>query len=34
LYVYYGGADKYVCVATCPLQELLDYLLSAECRVG
>lgn len=33
LFVYYGGADKYVCVATCPLQELLDYLLSAECRV-
>ncbi|MBN1443503.1 MAG: glycosidase, partial [Planctomycetes bacterium] len=28
LFVYYGGADKYVAVATCPLQELLDYLLS------
>ncbi len=32
LYVYYGGADKYVGVATCPLDELLDYLLS--CPVG
>ena len=27
LYVYYGAADKYVGVATCPLQELLDHLL-------
>ena len=26
LYVYYGAADKYVGVATCPLVELLDYL--------
>lgn len=26
LYVYYGGADKYVGVATCSLGELLDYL--------
>lgn len=31
LYVYYGGADKYVCVATCPVDELLSYLL-AECK--
>jgi beta-1,2-mannobiose phosphorylase / 1,2-beta-oligomannan phosphorylase len=28
LFVYYGGADKYVCLATCPLDELLDYLCS------
>jgi len=28
LFVYYGGADKYVGLATCSLQELLDYLLS------
>jgi predicted GH43/DUF377 family glycosyl hydrolase len=27
LFVYYGGADKYVGVATCSLRELLDYLL-------
>lgn len=24
LYVYYGGADKYVCVATCSVRELLN----------
>ncbi len=28
LFVYYGAADKYVCLATCKLAELLDYLLS------
>ena len=28
LFVYYGAADKYVGVATCPLHELLDYLRS------
>ncbi|MFA5292167.1 MAG: glycosidase [Phycisphaerae bacterium] len=28
LFVYYGGADKYVCLATCELDELLDYLRS------
>lgn len=28
LYVYYGAADKFVCVATCQLTELLDYLKS------
>lgn len=33
LYVYYGGADKYVCVATCPVDELLEYLLTA-CKYG
>jgi predicted GH43/DUF377 family glycosyl hydrolase len=30
LYIYYGAADKYCCVATCDLQELIDYLLR-EC---
>jgi predicted GH43/DUF377 family glycosyl hydrolase len=28
LFVYYGAADKYVALATCPLDELLNYLLS------
>ncbi len=28
LFVYYGGADKYVGLATCPLAELLDYLVT------
>lgn len=27
LYIYYGGADKYCCVATCSVTELLDYIL-------
>ncbi len=27
LYVYYGAADKYCCVATAPLQELVDYVM-------
>lgn len=27
-FLYYGGADKYVGLATCLLQELLDYLLT------
>jgi predicted GH43/DUF377 family glycosyl hydrolase len=26
LYVYYGGADRYVGVATCPVSELLDFM--------
>ncbi len=26
LYIYYGGADKYVCVATCSIKKILDYL--------
>lgn len=34
LFVYYGSADKYVGVATCPLNELLDYLLSEDCKVS
>ena len=28
LFVYYGGADKYVGLATCDLDELLDHLLT------
>ena len=28
LFVYYGGADKYVGLATCDLSELLGYLLA------
>jgi len=28
LFVYYGAADKYVGLATCRLDELLEYLLS------
>lgn len=26
LYVYYGGADRFVCVATCNVNELIDYI--------
>ena len=33
LYVYYGAADKYVGVATCPLETLLNFL-TEECRVS
>lgn len=33
LFVYYGGADKYVCLATCPVNDLLEYLLSEECKI-
>lgn len=32
LYVYYGGADKYVGVATCSLTGLLDFLIT-HCAV-
>ena len=32
LFVYYGSADKYVCVATCSVNELLSYLLT-DCKV-
>ncbi|MBL7189372.1 MAG: hypothetical protein ISS70_23835 [Phycisphaerae bacterium] len=28
LFVYYGAADKYVGLATCRLDELIDYVLS------
>ncbi len=27
LFVYYGGADKVCCVATCPLMDLVEYTL-------
>ncbi len=30
LYVYYGGADRYVCLATCKLEELLKELLKSK----
>lgn len=32
LYVYYGAADKYVCVATADFEELLSYLVN-ECKI-
>lgn len=32
LYVYYGAADKYICLATCPVNDLISYLLS-DCKV-
>ncbi len=28
LYVYYGGADRYCCAATCSVSELIKFLLS------
>lgn len=28
LYVYYGGGDKVICVATTPMKEFLDYLVT------
>ena len=28
LYIYYGCADKYVAVATVPLEELMEYMNS------
>jgi predicted GH43/DUF377 family glycosyl hydrolase len=31
LYVYYGAADKFVCVATADFNKLLDYLVN-ECK--
>ena len=30
LYVYYGGADKVVCVASTPLQKFLEYLVTGK----
>jgi len=30
LYVYYGAADKYICVATCNLNELINYIMKNE----
>ena len=32
LHVYYGGADKYVGLATCKMSELLDYMLSCPVK--
>jgi beta-1,2-mannobiose phosphorylase / 1,2-beta-oligomannan phosphorylase len=29
LYVYYGGADKYIGVATCNVHELIDFTLNS-----
>jgi len=34
LFVYYGGADKYVGLATCNLADLLDYLLSCPTAIA
>ncbi|MGD0004800.1 MAG: hypothetical protein ABSE06_11305 [Anaerolineaceae bacterium] len=34
LFVYYGGADKHVCLATCLLDELVDNLLSCPSYRG
>ena len=34
LFVYYGAADKYVCTATCQVDELINYLLSEECCIS
>jgi predicted GH43/DUF377 family glycosyl hydrolase len=33
LFVYYGGGDKVVCVATTPLRKLLDYLVSGDASL-
>ncbi|HEX7275488.1 MAG TPA: hypothetical protein VF248_07750 [Nitrososphaeraceae archaeon] len=33
LFVYYGAADKVICLATIELKEILDYLLSDMCSV-
>jgi predicted GH43/DUF377 family glycosyl hydrolase len=33
LHVYYGGGDRVVCVATAPLQELLEYVKSEKPKV-
>lgn len=33
LYVYYGAGDKYVGLATCKLNDILDYLQTDECLV-
>ena len=32
LYVYYGGADKYVGVATCSVNELVEHLLACKLK--
>jgi len=33
LYIYYGGADKYCCLATCFMRELLDHMMENKNRV-
>jgi len=30
LYVYYGGADKYIGLATCKVSEILDFVMKAQ----
>lgn len=32
LYIYYGGADKVVCVATTPLEKFLNYLVTGSAK--
>ena len=32
LFVYYGGGDKHTCVATSPLQELLQYIMYGKIK--
>ncbi len=32
LYIYYGGADKVVCVAKTPLEKFLDYLVTGNAN--
>lgn len=34
LYVYYGGADKYCCVATCNVGELLEFVLGYKSQIA
>lgn len=34
LFVYYGGADKYVGLATCKVDDLLDYLIQYPVKDG
>lgn len=33
LYVYYGGADKYIGLATCPVDELIDFILDQPVKI-
>lgn len=32
LYIYYGGADKVVCVATTPIEKFLNYLATGDAK--
>jgi predicted GH43/DUF377 family glycosyl hydrolase len=34
LYIYYGGADKVVCVATTPLKEFLEYVKNQKAHLS